>query len=74
MAMPSADHPDAERILVDPNALDPTGGTSIDWFVPSPDGRFLAVSISSGGSEAGDVHVFDAQTARDAETARPPAP
>ncbi|MBK9032109.1 MAG: S9 family peptidase [Myxococcales bacterium] len=43
--------------------LDPTAGgsaiTTIDWFVPSPDGTKVAVSISSGGSEAGDLHIVD---------------
>lgn len=47
-----------ERVLVDPNELDKTGGTSFDWFVPSPDGSMLAVSLSKGGSESGDVHIF----------------
>ncbi len=41
--------------------LDPTAGgdrhRSIDWFVPSPDGTKLAVSISEGGSEAGTLHL-----------------
>jgi prolyl oligopeptidase len=55
----SAD-PATERVVVDPNALDATGGTSIDWYAPSVDGRIVAVSLSKGGSEAGDVHVFDA--------------
>jgi prolyl oligopeptidase len=54
--------PATERVLVDPNTLDPTFATSIDWFRPSWDGKLLAVSISSGGSEAGDVHVFDVAT------------
>src|SRR5689334_13290664 len=45
----SAD-PASERVLVDPNALDPTGGTEIDWFIPSVDGRLIAVSLSNGGS------------------------
>ena len=30
--------PATARIIVDPNTLDPTGVTAIDWFVPSPDG------------------------------------
>jgi prolyl oligopeptidase len=57
--------PDDAKIVVDPAALDATGGTSIDWFVPSPDGRLVAVSLSAGGSETGDVHVFDVETGRD---------
>jgi hypothetical protein len=40
-----------ERILVDPNAIDPTGATTIDWYEPSPDGRSVAVSLSEHGTE-----------------------
>ncbi len=54
-----ADAKESERALVDPNTLDSTGGTAIDWFVPSPDGKLVAVSLSEHGSEAGDVHIFD---------------
>jgi prolyl oligopeptidase len=58
---PQAD-PAQARIIVDPNALDSTGNTEIDWFVPSPDGRKLAVSLSTGGSEDGTLHIFDVAT------------
>ncbi len=54
---PSLD-PRTQRVIVDPNALDPTGQTAIDWFVPSPDGKLVAVSLSHNGSEDGTVHVF----------------
>ncbi|MFO0739897.1 MAG: prolyl oligopeptidase family serine peptidase [Labilithrix sp.] len=54
-----------ERVIVDPNAIDGTGKTSIDWFVPAPDAKTLAVSMSVGGSESGDVHLFDVATGRD---------
>ena len=54
----SAD-PATESILVDPNEIDPTHGTSIDWYVPSHDHSMIAVSMSVGGSESGDIHVFD---------------
>ena len=62
VAFATPDGPAGLRVLVDPNVLDPSGTTTIDWFVPSPDGRRLAVSLSAGGSEAGDVHLFDAAT------------
>lgn len=62
VALRSADDPNGERIVVDPNELDAGGGTSIDWFVPSPDGKLVAVSLSTGGTESGDLHVFDVQT------------
>ena len=40
----------------------PPATTTIDWFVPSPDGRKIAVSLSKGGTESGDAHVFDVAT------------
>ena len=54
-------HPD-ERVVVDPNAIDPSGETTIDWFVPSPDGARVAVSLSEHGTEDGTLHVFDVAT------------
>src|ERR1700693_1075511 len=64
VALKSADEPRSERVLVDPNALDPKGTTSMDWFVPSLDGKLVAVSLSEGGSESGTVRVFDAATGK----------
>lgn len=54
-----------ERAVVDPNVMDPKGKTTIDFFVPSPDGKLVAVSLSKDGSEDGDVHVFDVATGRE---------
>lgn len=62
VVMASIDRCQEARVLVDPNLINPRGTTAIDWFVPSPDGRRVAVSISEGGSEAGDVHFFDTET------------
>ena len=64
VALRSPDAPAAARVLVDPNVLDPKGTTAIDFFVPSLDGRFVAVSLSEGGSEAGDVSVYEVASAR----------
>lgn len=62
VVMRSPDEPEQERILVDPNKLDSTGGTTIDWFVPNADGSMVAVSMSKGGSESGDVTVYETDT------------
>jgi prolyl oligopeptidase len=62
VAMASPDDPGAARVLVDPNAIDPSGATTIDWYVPSFDAKHVAVSLSVGGSESGDLHVFDTAT------------
>lgn len=68
----SLDSFEGERVLVDPNAIDATGSTSIDWYVPSPDGRLVAVSMSSGGSETGDLYIYDVKTGRELENDRVP--
>jgi len=64
VVLPAADKPDDAKVLLDPTELDKKGGTAIDWFVPSPDGKLVAVSLSKGGSEAGDVHLYDAETGK----------
>ena len=58
IVLQSHDDVDAARILVDPEQIDEEGTTRIDWFVPSPDGKLVAVSLSRKGTESGDVHIF----------------
>jgi len=67
----SADEPDSERVIVDPNKLDPTGGTEIDFYLPSLDSKYVAVSLSKGGSESGDVHVYELATGKEVGTPIP---
>jgi prolyl oligopeptidase len=62
LALTDLDDPGTERIVVDPDAIDPSGETTIDWFVPSPDGERLAVSLSEHGTEDGSLHVFDVES------------
>ncbi|MCX6556336.1 MAG: prolyl oligopeptidase family serine peptidase [Candidatus Aminicenantes bacterium] len=59
VVMQSAAAPETERVILDPNALDAMGGTAIDWYEPSPDGKLVAVSLSTGGSERGNLHVYN---------------
>jgi len=54
----------SERIVVDPNQLDTRGTTAIDFYVPSNDGKLVALSLSQQGSESGDVHVFNVATGK----------
>ncbi len=53
-----------EQVILDPNQLDATGRTSIDFYVVSPDARLVAVSLSQGGTEDGDIHVYEAATGK----------
>ena len=60
VALTDLDDPATERIVVDPDVIDPSGETAIDFFVPSPDGKHVAVSLSEHGSEDGSLYVYDA--------------
>jgi len=64
VALRSPDEPGAARVVVDPNGLDPSGSTTIDFFEPSLDGKLVAVSLSKGGSEEGAVSVFETATGK----------
>jgi prolyl oligopeptidase len=65
VTLASTDDLSSERVLVDPNAMDSTGSVTIDFFVPSLDGSKVAVSLSRGGTESGDVHIVDVATGRE---------
>ena len=52
----------SERVILDANELDTTGLTSIDFYVVSPDAKLVAVSLSRGGTEDGDVYVYEVET------------
>ena len=71
VTLKSADDPQSERVLVDPTVLDPSGETSIDFYVPSLDAKLVAVSMSKAGSESGDVHVFDVSSGKQVDTVIP---
>jgi prolyl oligopeptidase len=61
----SLDDPAPERVILDPNQLNPKGTTAIDFYVPSQDGRLVAVSLSEGGSEEGTVHAYEVATGKE---------
>ena len=54
-----------DRALLDPNAIDPSGTTALDWYYPSHDGRLLAYGLSENGSEQSVLHVRNVVTAED---------
>ncbi len=60
----SLEAPALWRTVFDPNAYDTNGTTTIDWYVASPNGRIVAVSLSRGGSEQGTLHFFETDTGR----------
>lgn len=55
----------AERVLLDPDRMRGVQGEAhryLDWFVPSPDGRYVACGVSAGGSERSTLRVVDVST------------
>src|SRR5437879_4411719 len=64
VTLASADDLKSEKVVLDPNVLDTQGKTAIDWFVPSLDGKRVAVSLSKGGSEDGTLHFYQTATGK----------
>jgi prolyl oligopeptidase len=64
VTLASADDLKSEKVVLDPNVLDTKGTTAIDWFVPSLDGRYVAISLSKGGSEDGTLHFYETATGK----------
>jgi prolyl oligopeptidase len=56
-----------ERVLVDPTALDPSGGSTLDAWQPDKEGRLLAYQISSGGDEESLLRVLDVASGLDVD-------
>ncbi|HEV8468628.1 MAG TPA: prolyl oligopeptidase family serine peptidase [Candidatus Limnocylindria bacterium] len=57
------DSPD--RALVDPNAIDPSGLVTLDWYYPSHDARYVAYGLSHGGDELSTLRVIETATGTD---------
>jgi prolyl oligopeptidase len=54
----------ADRVAVDPNALNEAGTTALDWYYPSEDGRLLAYGLSENGSEESVLHLLELESGR----------
>lgn len=64
VTLPSTDDPGSAKVVVDPNAMDASGATTIDFYAPSLDGKRVAVSLSQGGSEDGTLAIFETETGK----------
>ena len=65
VALSNAEDLATERVIVDPNRLDPQGGTSVDWYQASNAGKLVAVSLSTQHAERGDLHIYVAATGKE---------
>ena len=50
VTLASANDLKSEKVVIDPNALDAKGKTTIDWFVPSLDGKIRGGLVSKAGA------------------------
>lgn len=62
VTLASADDLASEKVVLDPNEIEPKGQVAMDWYVPSPDGKLIAVCLSENGSEDGTLHFYRADT------------
>lgn len=55
-----------EKLLLDPALLTQSDGAhySLDFYEPSPDGRYVAYGVSKGGSEESTLYVLDVSTSK----------
>jgi prolyl oligopeptidase len=60
----SPDNPESAHVVVDPNAINSRGTTSIDFYVPSFDGQLVAISLSESGSEKGTGYVYEVNSGK----------
>jgi prolyl oligopeptidase len=65
VTLKSLDDLSSERVIVDPNTIDPRGATAMDFYSPSLDAKKVAVSLSGKGSELGDAHVYEVETGKE---------
>ncbi|MBP2474231.1 prolyl oligopeptidase [Crossiella equi] len=52
----------SERALLDVASMDPSGLTTLDYWVPSLEGDKLAYLLSTGGDEESQLHIVDVAT------------
>jgi prolyl oligopeptidase len=57
----------AEKLLVDTDQFAAPNGApaAINFYEPSPDGRFVAYGVSQGGAEIGALRILDVQSGKD---------
>ena len=53
-----------DRTLIDVNDLAPDGTVALDWYFPSPDGKYVAYGTSPNGSEVSTLQVMVTATGK----------
>ena len=63
--MRSANDPGSAKVIFDPNAASAKGSLSVDFYVPSFGGKYVAVAMSENGSEDSAAHIFEVATGKE---------
>ena len=53
-----------DHVAIDPNTINEAGTTALDWYYPSPEGRFLAYGLSENGNEESVLRVRELENGR----------
>jgi|HubBroStandDraft_6_1064221.scaffolds.fasta_scaffold00076_51 prolyl oligopeptidase len=65
VVMRSADDPASAKAIFDPNAASAKGSLSVDFYVPSFGGKYVAAALSENGSEDSAAHIFEVATGKE---------
>lgn len=51
-----------DRVLLDPQAIDPTGLTTVSWTAPNKDGSLMAFGMYASGDENSTLYLMDVES------------
>ena len=57
-------NPASERVVFDPQTMDESGSTSVEWFHVSPNAKLVAIALTVAGKEVADLHILDLNTGK----------
>ena len=60
-----------DQVLLDPNSMSSDGTTTVDWYVPSQDGKLLAYGKSTEGTETSTMYIRDIASGQDLDDVFP---
>ena len=60
-----------DQVLLDPNSMSSDGTTTVDWYVPSQDGKLLAYGKSIEGTETSTMYIRDIASGQDLDDVFP---
>ena len=49
----------SEKVVFDPETADESGSTSVEWYKVSPNGKLLAIALTTAGAEIANLHIID---------------